>query len=64
VTGGAVFIELIGIIVDRLADFIEKVQGEVDELSHSIFGIKGGPRSRKPRSDLIARATYSDSTEK
>jgi magnesium transporter len=56
VTGGAVFIELIGIIVDRLADFIEKVQGEVDELSHSIFGIKGGPRSRKPRYDVLLRS--------
>lgn len=56
VTGGAVLIELIEIIVDRLADFIENVQGEVAEVSQSIFGMKGGSRSRKRRYDVLLRS--------
>jgi len=57
VTGGAILVELIEIIVDRLADFIETVQAEVGALSHSIFGMKGGPRSRKQRFDVLLRST-------
>jgi len=56
VTGGTVLIELIEIIVDRLADFIQNVQGEVAEVSHSIFGMKGGSRSRKRRYDVLLRS--------
>jgi magnesium transporter len=56
VTGSAVLVELIEIIIDRLADFIETVQAEVGDLSHSIFGMKGGPRSQKKRFDVLIRS--------
>ena len=42
-TGASVLIGLIEtVVVDRLADFIERIQAEVEGLSHSIFEIKGG----------------------
>ncbi len=55
-TGTSVLIGLIETIVDRLADFIERVQAEVEGLSHSIFEIKGGVASRQRRFDVILRA--------
>jgi magnesium transporter len=51
--GAAVLIGLIDTIVDRLADFIEHIQSEVDALSHSIFAIKGGAASRQRRFDVM-----------
>ena len=56
VTGGAVLVGLIEIIVDRLADVIETVQADIGNLSHSIFGMKGGPRSQKRRYDVLLRS--------
>ena len=47
-----VLIGLIETIVDRLADFIERIQAEVEALSHSIFEIKGGAASRQRRFDV------------
>ena len=41
-TGAAILIGLLETIIDRLADFIERIQAEVEGLSHSIFEIKGG----------------------
>ncbi|MBK5198434.1 MAG: magnesium/cobalt transporter CorA [Methyloceanibacter sp.] len=55
-SGSAVLIGLIETIIDRLADFIERIQGEVDALSHSIFEIKGGVASRQRRFDVLLRA--------
>jgi magnesium transporter len=55
-TGAAVLIGLIETIIDRLADFIERVQAEVEGLSHSIFEIKGGVASRQRRFDVLLRA--------
>ena len=43
-------------IIDRLADFIERIQAEVEGLSHSIFEIKGGAASRQRRFDVLLRA--------
>ncbi|MGH6866617.1 MAG: magnesium transporter CorA family protein [Methyloceanibacter sp.] len=54
--GGAILIGLIETIVDRLADFIERLQSEVDQLSHSIFEIKGGSASRQRRFDVMLRS--------
>jgi magnesium transporter len=56
VTGSVILIELIEIIVDRLADFIEKVQAEVADLSHSIFGMKGDSASRQRRYDALLKS--------
>jgi len=51
-SGMMVLIGLIEAIVDRLADFIERIQGEVDKLSHSIFEMKGGAATRQQRFDV------------
>jgi magnesium transporter len=55
-TGAAVLIGLLETIIDRLADFIERIQAEVEGLSHSIFEIKGGAASRQRRFDVLLRA--------
>ena len=56
VNGGSVLIGLIETIVDRLADFIERVQADVETLSHSIFGMSGNPASRQRRFDELLRS--------
>jgi magnesium transporter len=53
VNGSLVLIET---IVDRLADFIERVEAEVETLSHSIFGMRGDPASRQRRFDEVLRS--------
>jgi magnesium transporter len=55
-SGTAVLIGLLETIIDRLADFIERIQAEVEGLSHSIFEIKGGAASRQRRFDVMLRA--------
>jgi magnesium transporter len=55
-SGPAVLIGLLETIIDRLADFIERLQAEVEGLSHSIFDIKGGAASRQRRFDVLLRA--------
>jgi magnesium transporter len=52
----AVLIGLLETVIDRLADFIERIQAEVEGLSHSIFEIKGGAASRQRRFDVLLRA--------
>jgi magnesium transporter len=54
--GASVLIGLVDTIVDRLADFIEHIQSEVDGLSHSIFAIRGGAASRQRRFDVMLRS--------
>ena len=53
--GTAVLIGLIETIVDRMADFIERIQGEVDKLSRSIFDMKGGSGTRQRRFDVLLK---------
>ena len=55
-SGAAVLIGLLETIIDRLADFIERLQAEVEGLSHSIFDIKGGAATRQRRFDVLLRA--------
>jgi magnesium transporter len=55
-SGSAVLIGLLETIIDRLADFIERIQAEVEGLSHSIFEIKGGAVTRQRRFDVLLRA--------
>ncbi len=52
----AVLIGLIEAIVDRMADFIERIQGEVDTLSHSIFETTGSTVARQRRFDVLLRS--------
>jgi len=51
-----VLIGLLDIIVDRLADFIERIQGEVETLSHSVFENTGGAATRKRRFDVVLQS--------
>ena len=55
-SGTAILVGLLETIIDRLADFIERIQAEVEGLSHSIFEIKGGAASRQRRFDVMLRA--------
>ena len=54
--GAAILIGLIEAIIDRMADFIERIQEEVDTLSHSVFEITGGIASRQRRFDVLLRS--------
>jgi magnesium transporter len=53
--GAAILTGLIETIVDRLADFIERIQGDVDNLSHTIFDVKGGIATRERRFDVLLK---------
>jgi magnesium transporter len=54
-TGSAVLMGLLEAIIDREADRVERIQGEVDKLSQTIFGTKGGERTRSRRFDVNIR---------
>ena len=54
-TGPAVLVGLLEAVIDRAADRVERVQAEVDQLSQSIFSIKGGERTRTRRFDIKIR---------
>jgi magnesium transporter len=55
-SGVAVLVGLLEAIIDREADRVERIQAEVDQLSQSIFGVKGGQRTRSLRFDVSIRA--------
>jgi magnesium transporter len=55
-SGVAVLVGLLEAIIDREADRVERVQGEVDSLSQTIFAPKGGERTRALRFDVNIRA--------
>jgi magnesium transporter len=55
-SGAAVLVGLLEAIIDREADRVERTQAEVDNLSQSIFGVKGGERTRSLRFDVSIRA--------
>jgi magnesium transporter len=55
-SGVAVLVGLLEAIIDREADRVERIQGEVDSLSQTIFGVKGGERTRSLRFDVNIRA--------
>jgi len=56
INGSAVLIGLIETVIDRLADFLERAQAEVETLSRSIFGIRGSAGSRQRRFDGLLRS--------
>jgi magnesium transporter len=51
-TGAAVLVGLLEAIIDREADRVERVQGEVDKLSQAIFSRRKGERTRARRFDV------------
>jgi len=52
----SVLLGLIDIIVDRLADFIERIQAQVETLSHSVFANEGEVASRQRRFDVVLQS--------
>ncbi|MGH6735957.1 MAG: magnesium transporter CorA family protein [Methyloceanibacter sp.] len=54
--GTVVLIGLLDTIVDRLADFIERIQIEVEKLSHSVFAVRGAAASRQRSFDELLRS--------
>jgi magnesium transporter len=55
-SGPTVLIGLLETIIDRFADFIERIQAEVEGLSHSIFEIRGVAATRQRRFDVLLRS--------
>ena len=55
-SGPAVLVGLLEAIIDREADRVERIQVEVDKLSSTIFGVRGGARTRALRFDIGIRA--------
>lgn len=54
-SGAHVFTGLVEIVVDRVADLIERAQDDVDKLAISIFDNKGGEVSRARRYEVALR---------
>jgi len=54
-SGAAVLVGLLEAIIDREADRVERIQGEVDMLSQTIFAVRGGERTRTRRFDVNIR---------
>jgi len=54
-TGEQVLIGLLEAIVDRAADLVERLQGDVDKLAQGIFTRKGGQQTRTRRLDITLR---------
>jgi magnesium transporter len=54
--GVTVLVGLLDTIIDRLADFIERIQGQVEALSHSVFENKGGVAARQRRFDVVLQS--------
>ncbi|SEQ86755.1 magnesium transporter [Faunimonas pinastri] len=47
--GDTIFVSLLEMIVDRAADFIERINADVDQLSHRVFQHNTGSRPMKTR---------------
>ncbi len=54
-SGQAVLVGLLEAVIDRAADRVERIQLEVDQLSQTIFGTRGGERTRSRRFDVSIR---------
>jgi magnesium transporter len=51
------FVGIVEAVVDRQADVLEGVRGELEELSHRIFGMGMHPKGRRKVEDRALRAT-------
>ena len=54
-SGAAVLVGLLEAVIDREADRVERIEVEVDQLSQTIFGTKGGEKTRTRRFDVNIR---------
>lgn len=55
-TCGTALIGLLETVIDRLADFIERIQREVETLGHTVFELKGGAATRQRRFDVLLKS--------
>ena len=54
-TASAILIGLLEQIIDRLADLIERMQGDIDKLSQTVFGAEKDQRANGERYDLALK---------
>lgn len=54
-SGVLIFTGLIEVVIDRIADLIERLQDDVDKLAAGIFEIKGGEGTRSRRYDVTLK---------
>jgi magnesium transporter len=52
----SVLLGLLDTIIDRLADFIERIQARVESLSHTVFEHAGGVAARQRRFDVVLQS--------
>ncbi|MEG6507416.1 magnesium transporter CorA family protein [Methyloligella sp. 2.7D] len=55
-SGMAVLVSLLEAIIDRSADAIERIQSDVDALSHSVFEVRGAATSKQRELDELLRS--------
>ena len=58
--GSSVLMGLLDTVIDRLADFIERIQAQVETLSHSVFENKGKVAMRQRRFDVLLQSIGSE----
>lgn len=56
-SGGAVMIGLLETFIQRTADLIERIQDDVDKLTHNVFNLKTQRRDSTRRLDVLLRST-------
>lgn len=56
-SGGALMMGLLETFIQRTADLIERIQDEVDKLTHNVFNLKSARRDASRRLDVLLRQT-------
>jgi len=56
-SGGAIMIGLVEALVQRTADVIERIQDDVDKLTHNVFNLKTQRRDASRRLDVLLKQT-------
>ncbi len=56
-SGAALMIGLLETFIQRTADLIERIQDEVDKLTHNVFNLKSARRDASRRLDVLLRQT-------
>jgi magnesium transporter len=59
-TGAHVLIGLLGAVVDRQADNMERIHGELDTISHRVFSLAGEGRAGRKVEDRLLRDTLAE----
>jgi magnesium transporter len=59
-SGAHILVGLLGAIIDRQADAMERIRAEFDEISHRIFALAGKERAGRKIEDRILRDTLAE----